>query len=242
MFSEWSDCSRYFCLFSSLAHFYCFRLASEWTSRPQAHIELCGNPPQSSASSTDCLHFSVSPAGKPRQCTHVRLSTTPSSPSRSERYSPPVSVITYTSRSLRTSLGILDLEENRTPNLILNRTEMRREVGEQGEERQTQICSSVCLEEAWLSFNHSRRKWGFCSSYFLSKPLVRHKHYTDTIDCTKKLMGISLIRLAKSFKFIGGFGQLFLLLLERWNRVFIFFTLSSTADLSERSPISDRMT
>lgn len=57
---------------------------------------------------TDCLHFSVSPAGKPRQCTHVRPSTSRSSPSRSERYSAMVSVISNSSRLLRIGSGILD--------------------------------------------------------------------------------------------------------------------------------------
>lgn len=143
----------------------------------------------------------MSPAGKPRQCTHVRLSTTLSSPSRSAQYSTPVSVIAYTSRSLRTSPGILDLEENRTPNLIFpieQRDETRRRRGkEQGRGGwTTQICSPVCLEEARLSFNHSQRKWGFCSSYF-----CLFMWYTDTMGN----MVVSLIRSHNALQFIGCF-------------------------------------
>lgn len=57
----------------------------------------------------------MSPVGKPRLCTHVRLSTTLSSPSQSAQYSTPVSVIAYTSRSLRTSLGTLDWRKTEHP-------------------------------------------------------------------------------------------------------------------------------
>lgn len=49
--------SWYSCLYFSLVHSGCFRLASEGTSRPGAQIELRRNPPQSSASSLIAFIF-----------------------------------------------------------------------------------------------------------------------------------------------------------------------------------------
>lgn len=136
----------------------------------------------------------MSPAGKPRQCTHVRLSTTLSSPSRSVQYSTPVSVIAYTSRSLRTSPGILDLEENRTPNLIFNRTERWDEERENGEGVRGGVGRRhrFALQCVWKRLDWAlitlRGNEDFVVPIFLSKPsFVRPRHYRDTIVFTGKL-------------------------------------------------------
>ena len=130
-----------------------------------------------------------------------------------------------------------DLQSNR---------EMRRGEGERGGEeggQETQICSSVCLEEARLSFNHSQRKWGFCSSYFLSKPsFVRARHYRGTIVFTGKHVVMSLIRPHNALQFIGCYGHFFVVvfffLLEKM-RTYLFFDICQpplSADLSKPSP------
>lgn len=124
----------------------------------------------------------MSPAGKPGQCTHVRLSTTLSSPSTSATYSTVVSVIAYTSRSLRTSPGILDLEENRTANLIFNWTERWDKEGDTD-----LVCGVSESKLNWALITH-RGNEDFSSPYFLyfceNPPLWD----TDSIKCIYWIM------------------------------------------------------
>lgn len=102
----------------------------------------------------------MSPAGKPKQCTHVRQSMTLSSPSRSAQYSTLVSVIAYTSRSLRTSTPRLDLGGN-LEHPIWSWVEEREldEERENGEELSwgNRTSSLVSGREALLSFNRSKK-------------------------------------------------------------------------------------
>lgn len=120
----------------------------------------------------------MSPAGKPRQCTHVRLSTTLSSPSRPAQYSTLVSVIAYTSRSLRTRPGILDLEENRTPNLIFNWTERWDKEGEGGEgwAGDTDLVGGVSEKKlSWALITH-RGNEGFVVLFFVVRTFFYEPH------------------------------------------------------------------
>lgn len=98
-----------------------------------------------------------------------------------------VSVISYTSRSLRTSPAILDLDED--PERSIPSSVERRDVTRwcliAGREGGGWLVGgggggiSPCSESAPLSFNHSPRKQGFSTSYFLSEPQTR-----DNIDFT----------------------------------------------------------